>query len=134
MISNYKELDVWKKSMEVAIKVYELVKFLPPEEKFCLSDQMRRAVISIPSNIAEGNQRYSSREYKHFLTISKGSLAELETQLLLSEGLGYLEHQDIIPILSLCTEIGKMLTVMIRNLEQKEQNMANRGDKKIESR
>ena len=83
MISNYKELDVWKKSMEVAIKVYKLVKFLPSEEKFCLSDQMRRAVISIPSNIAEGNQRYSSREYKHFLTISKGSLAELETQLLL---------------------------------------------------
>ena len=109
MISNYKELDVWKKSMEVAIKVYKLVKFLPSEEKFCLSDQMRRAVISIPSNIAEGNQRYSSREYKHFLTISKGSLAELETQLLLCEGLGYLQHQDIIPILSLCTEIGKMM-------------------------
>ena len=85
-VNNYKDLIVWQKSMSLAVKIYQIVKLLPKEELFVLSDQMRRAVVSIPSNISEGHQRNSSKEFKHFLSIAKGSLGELETQLLLCEG------------------------------------------------
>ncbi len=116
-VNNYKDLIVWQKSMSLAVKICQIVKLLPKEELFVLSDQMRRAVVSIPSNISEGHQRNSSKEFKHFLSIAKGSLGELETQLLLCEGLNYLPGEQIRPILDQCSEIGKMLTVLIRNLQ-----------------
>lgn len=106
--------------MELALLIYKLVKFLPKEELFSLSDQMRRAVISIPSNIAEGSQRGSVNDYKRFLFIARGSLGELETQLMLCEGFGYLSKEQTNDALCLCTEIGKMLFVLLRNLNQEE--------------
>ena len=94
-IEDYKDLIVWQRSMELAEEVYRLVKKLPKEELFALSDQIRRAVISIPSNIAEGYERNSTKEYIHFLSIAKGSKAELETQLLLCTKIHYLNNSDI---------------------------------------
>ena len=91
MAKSYKELIVWQKSMELAEKVYLLVKALPKEETYALSDQIRRAAVSIPSNIAEGHARQSQKEFLQFLCIARGSRAELETQLLLARRLGYFE-------------------------------------------
>lgn len=118
-VNSYRDLKVWQKSMELAYMVYDLVKILPREEQYSLSDQMRRAVISIPSNISEGYYRNTTREYIRFLSISKGSLGELETQLYLCEGLGYANKEKTAPILQKCDEIGKMLTVLIKNLQSK---------------
>ena len=119
MINSYQDLNVWQKSMELARVVYGLVKFLPREEVYGLSDQMRRAVVSIPSNIAEGYYRNSTRDYIRFLSIAKGSLGEIETQLFLCNNFGYLKNEQITPALTKCDEIGKMLTVLINNLQAK---------------
>ena len=119
IINSYKDLNVWQKSMELARIVYSIVKLLPREELYALSDQMRRAVISIPSNIAEGYYRNSTRDYIRFLSIAKGSLGEIETQLMLCEDFGYLKNEQITPALRKCDEIGKMLTMLINNLLSK---------------
>ena len=118
-INSYRDLTVWQKSMELARMVYVIVKKLPREELYGLSDQMRRASVSIPSNIAEGFYRSSTRDYIHFLSIAKGSLGEIETQLILSENFEYLTKEQIMPILEQCEEIGKMLTGLIHNLQLK---------------
>ena len=115
-IEDYKDLIVWQRSMELAEEVYRLVKKLPKEELFALSDQIRRAVISIPSNIAEGYERNSTKEYIHFLSIAKGSKAELETQLLLCTKIHYLNNSDIEKSISLIQEIGKMINSLPKHL------------------
>jgi 30S ribosomal protein S23 len=115
-IEDYKDLIVWQRSMELAEEVYRLVKKLPKEELFALSDQIRRAVISIPSNIAEGYERNSTKEYIHFLSIAKGSKAELETQLLLCTKIHYLNNSDIGKSISLIQEIGKMINSLQKHL------------------
>lgn len=107
-IRDFKDLIVWQKAMDLTVEVYQLVKKLPKEELFALSDQMRRAVTSIPSNIAEGRGRDSIKEYTHFLSIAKGSNAELETQLLLCVKINYLNNSDIEKALGLMKEVGKM--------------------------
>lgn len=116
-IKDYKDLIVWQKAMDLAEEVYRLVKKLPKEELFALSDQIRRAVISIPSNIAEGHERNSIKEYYQFLSIAKGSKAELETQLLLCVKVHYLEALDIEKALTLIQEIGKMLNILQKRLK-----------------
>ena len=80
---NYKDLTVWQKAMDLTEEVYRLVKILPKEETYALSNQIRRSVVSVPSNIAEGQGRESKNEFRSFLSIAKGSLSELETQLLI---------------------------------------------------
>ena len=116
---DYKELIVWQKSMDLVSEVYKLVKKLPKEETYVLSDQMRRSAISIPSNIAEGNSRHTTKEYIYFLSIARGSIAELETQLLLGERTGYWKSDDISKLFDLITEIRKMLTSIKHNLSNK---------------
>ena len=115
----YTDLDVWEKSMELAVDVYKTVKLLPKEELYALSDQMRRAVLSISSNIAEGQQRNSTKEFVHFLFIAKGSLSELETQIILCEKLDYLEKSITDKLLAECSEIGKMLNGLLNRLNNK---------------
>ena len=115
-MKNHKELIVWQKSMLLVEEVYRLVKMLPKEETYALSDQMRRAVISIPSNIAEGNGRESEKEFLHFLAIAQGSNAELETQLIICQRLGYISPEDINQALLLQEEISKMLRSLIKKL------------------
>lgn len=119
MIRDYKDLIVWQKSMDLGVEVYRMVKKLPKEERFAMSDQLRRAAISIPSNIAEGQSRNSIKEFIYFLSIAKGSKAELETQLLLCEKTNYLKNSDIEEALNMMTEIGKMLNSLQKSLRLK---------------
>ena len=118
-ITHYKDLLVWQKSMDLAEKIYEAVKSMPKEELYGLSDQMRRAVISVPSNIAEGQQRSSTKDYIRFLHIARGSLGELETQIILCERLKYLEHEITYPLINQCDEIQRMISGLIKNLMQR---------------
>ncbi len=94
-MKTHRDLKVWQGSIELAVEIYKLVSTFPQEEKFGLSHQIRKAAISVPSNIAEGAARNSNREYKQFLYISLGSLSELETQLMISELLCYCENDEI---------------------------------------
>ena len=118
MQENYQKLDVWKKAMNVVEQVYQLVKKLPKEELYSLSDQMRRAAVSIPSNIAEGQSR-GGREFIHFLKVAKGSRAELETQLLICVRLNYLTVSDIKPTICLLQEISLMTSSLINTLQNR---------------
>ena len=108
-MSSYKDLTVWEKSMDLTEEIYKLVKTFPKEEIYALSNQMRRAAVSIPSNIAEGSSRQSTKEFIQFIYIACGSLSELETQLLLSRRLNYVDDEKFNYIISLCDEVGRML-------------------------
>jgi four helix bundle protein len=112
-MSSYKELIVWQKSIQLVTDIYKLTKTFPKEEIYGLASQMQRAVVSIPSNIAEGNDRNSSKEFSQFLRIARGSLAELETQIIISEKLGYTDKGQITPILNSCYEIGRMINGLL---------------------
>ena len=116
MAKDYKELIVWQKAMDLVVEVYQLVKLLPREEMYALSDQMRRAVISIPSNIAEGQARNSSKEFIQFLSIAKGSNAEIQTQLLICTKLRYLNEEQISNAINLSYEVGRMIHAITQKL------------------
>lgn len=92
----HKDLDVWKRSIELVLVIYKLSELLPSDEKFGLKSQINRASISIPSNIAEGAGRSSSKEFIRFLDIANGSLSELETQLIIIEKLGFCDSKEIV--------------------------------------
>ena len=115
---NHKELLVWQKAMQLVVDVYNLIRLLPKEETYGLSDQMRRAAISIPSNIAEGNARSSQKDMVHFFYIAQGSRAELETQLELCELIGYISKERLEPVLMQTQEIGRMLSGLIKSTLQ----------------
>ncbi len=115
--SDFKDLRVWQQSMDVVTDIYKLMGHLPMEEKFGLSDQIRRASVSIPSNIAEGQARGSNKEFCHFLSISRGSLAEVETQLLLTVRLGFLQEQPVSEIIARLRDIDKMIGGLMRHLK-----------------
>jgi len=108
----YRELAVWQKAVQLLKLVYVQIRSFPVEEKYALADQLRRAVISIPSNIAEGNGRLSTKDYAHFLSIARGSLYETINQLDIAESLGYIRHSDEIE--NLAIELRKMLFSMIK--------------------
>ncbi|MDX5338946.1 MAG: four helix bundle protein [Cyclobacteriaceae bacterium] len=93
-MNRYKELLVWQKSIELAVEVYQLTEKLPKEEKFGLISQINRSVISIPSNIAEGAGRNTSKEFNNFLGIAQGSSFELDTQLIISNRLNFISDED----------------------------------------
>jgi four helix bundle protein len=109
MIESFKDLIVWQKAMDFADEVYRLTKLFPKEELYSLTNQIRRAVVSIPSNIAEGKDRHAIAEYLHFLSIAKGSLAEVETQLLLAVRFGYITEAQAGEAFQLREEISRML-------------------------
>lgn len=109
MENGYKGLIVWKKSIELVREIYGLVRLLPKEETYALSDQMRRAAVSIPSNIAEGYARKTTKEYLNFLSIAQGSNAELETQIILCEELEFIKKERLDRARELVTEIRRML-------------------------
>ena len=116
--SDFRELKVWQKAMELTIEVYRLVKFLPATEDFCLSAQMRRAVVSIPSNIAEGQGRDSTRDFVRFLAVARGSLRELSTQLEICERIHYFEPDESTNANNLIVEVDKMLNALSHSLSQ----------------
>ena len=115
-ILSYKDLIVWQKSMELVAKVYRITLELPAAEQWGLVSQMRRAAVSIPSNIAEGYGRQATGEYRHHLSISRGSLLELETQVLLCEKLGYLEARSTKAMEAEIEQISKMMRSLINKL------------------
>jgi four helix bundle protein len=115
-IETYKDLLIWQKAMKLSTEVYKIVKKLPKEETYSLSDQMRRAVVSIPSNIAEGYGRHTPKEYVRFLAVARGSAFELETQLLLCEQINYLHKSDIQPHLDIISELTKMISSLIHKI------------------
>lgn len=116
MLKSYKDLIVWQKSYELSLLIYSITKSFPKEELFGLASQMRRSVVSIPSNIAEGNVRGGTKEYTHFLRIAFASGAELETQVLISKDIGLIKESDYIRIDALLTEVMKMLNALIKKL------------------
>ncbi|MBQ9465484.1 MAG: four helix bundle protein [Muribaculaceae bacterium] len=114
--SEFRRLQVWQKSMDLTVRIYALAKTLPIEERFALADQMRRAVISIPSNIAEGYGRQSDKEYMNFLSVARGSLFELSTQVEICERLKYIDADLSYSVIHLIDEISKMLTSLYKRL------------------
>lgn len=115
-MAGYRDLLVWQSAMQIAEDVYRLTENLPKHELFSLTSQLRRAAVSVPSNIAEGHGRNSPKEFNHFLGIALGSLAELETQLLLTVRLKYLDESLITNVLKITDETAKMLKGLQKSL------------------
>jgi len=114
---SYRDLNVWKLSIELVKDIYQVTTKFPPVEIYGLTNQLRRAAISIPSNIAEGQGRNSFKEFKQFLAIALGSLAELETQLIISHEIGYLNREDSNKLLAALDNIRKMLKALANSLK-----------------
>ncbi len=116
-ILSYKDLLVWKKAVDLATSIYELTKVFPSDERFGLTSQMRRAAVSIPSNIAEGRHRGTRKEFAHFLRISFGSGTELETQILIAKNLKYITHEASKNADLLLLETLKMINALLKKLD-----------------
>ena len=115
----YRELIVWQKAMDLVPGVYHLVRKLPREELYAMSSQIRRAVISIPANIAEGQARQHPAEFAQHLSIARGSLAELDTLLMATERLGYLQTEDLEAISPLMIEVRRLLQGLLQSIRKK---------------
>lgn len=105
----FKELEIWKQSKSFCTEIYIITSAFPSEEKFGLTNQLRRASVSIPSNIAEGSSRKSNKDFARFLEISMGSAYEIETQLLISSDLGFLTSEKLNPLIQRIETITKMI-------------------------
>ena len=113
---NYRELIVWQDAIKIAKQVYELTGKFPKQETYALADQIRRAAVSVPSNIAEGQARKSPGDFKRFLHIALGSLAEIDTQLVLAQEFGYLDKDDLEPMDERIQDLRKKLYALINSL------------------
>ena len=122
MIRSYKDLLIWKKGVEIVKKVYASCKKFPKEEIFGLQTQIKRAAVSIPSNIAEGYGRNYTQNYIQFLKIARGSLFELETQIIISKELNFIGKDEFDEIIDLITEESKMLNAFIKSIEKTKTN------------
>jgi four helix bundle protein len=117
-VKNFKDLIAWQKAMDLVEMVYRLTKQFTPEELYGLTSQLRRAVVSIPSNIAEGQGRNTENEFNRFLSIAYGSLREVETQLLIAIRLEYVRQSDFQPVQDLCDETGRILNGLMNSLRK----------------
>lgn len=116
---SYKQLKVWQKAMDLVLLVYDCTKTFPKEEMFGLSSQLRKAAVSIPSNIAEGSERRSDKDFIRFLRVASGSNAEVETQLYIAMKLGYIGTEQLFECQQLSSEIGRMVNGLINSLTEK---------------
>jgi four helix bundle protein len=116
---NYKDLVVWQKGIELAKRIYGLTRMFPSEERFGLTSQMRRAAVSIPSNVAEGQARRTTPEFIQFISHAEGSAAELDTQIILAVELQFCLKADVLPIYELNDEIRRMLNALRRKLAER---------------
>jgi len=119
MLKNYKELKVWQRSYQLCLEIYKITKRFPNEERYGLTSQIRRAAVSVSSNIAEGYGRKTTPEYIRFLYIAYGSNCEMETQILLSGDLGYIETGKLEILQKGIGEVERMLKALIKSLEKK---------------
>jgi four helix bundle protein len=117
-IRNYRDLNAWQKVMDLVVLVYNLTKEFPDDERFGLTSQLRRAAVSIPSNIAEGQGRDSDRDFARFLSIAHGSLREVETQLLICDRLEYVDLKRITTALEHAADVGRLMTGLIKAIER----------------
>ena len=115
---SYRDLGVWKRSMDLVVDVYAVTRTLPRSEIYGLASQMRRAAVSIAANIAEGNGRMHRKEYAHHVSIARGSISELITCLEIAQRLGYLSAALIAPVLQQADIISRMLLMLLRALER----------------
>ena len=122
MLKNYKELKVWQKSYKLCLEIYRITAKFPKEERYGLTSQIRRSAVSIPSNIAEGYGGKTTADYIRYLYIAYGSVCELETQILLSMDLGYVDSAVIEKIKDEIQQIERMLKGLIKSLENKHLN------------
>jgi len=118
-LQKYDDLIVWQKAIDLVVEVYKIVKLLPKEEVYTLSSQMKRAAISISSNIAEGHERNTTKDFIKYLYTAKGSKGELETQLLICVRLRYMTQGQVEVAQHMLVEIGKMLNALIQSLSAK---------------
>lgn len=116
---NYQDLIAWQRAMELAELVYQATEHMPPDERFGLTSQMRRAAVSVASNIAEGQGRFTDADFVRFLSIAHGSVREVETQLLLAVRLGQLSQEAISPSIELSAEVGRLIAGLARSLKPK---------------
>ncbi|WP_145116666.1 four helix bundle protein [Botrimarina mediterranea] len=121
-MAGYQDLQVWKMSMRLALDIYKTTTTFPETERYGLTSQLRRAAVSVPSNIAEGHARDSAGDLARFCNISLGSLAEVETQLLLARELGYAERADAEKLLDQADQVGRMLRGLIRSTKRPPTN------------
>ena len=119
MLKNYRDLSVWQKAYQLCLEIYKITRDFPKDEKYGLTSQIRRAAVSVPSNIAEGYGRKTTREYIHSLYIAYGSNCELETQVLLSGDLGFINKEIFERVQKDIGEVERMLKGLIKALEGK---------------
>ena len=115
-VRSYQQLIVWQRAMELVEAVYRATSDFPKHESFCLTAQVRRAAVSVPSNIAEGQGRGAGKEFGHHLRISNGSRQELETQLMIAQRLGYLTTDSLTDVLTTSAEVGRLLAGLMRSI------------------
>jgi len=118
-LQSYRELTVWNKAMELVTEIYRLSQRFPKDEAFGLTSQIRRSAVSIPSNIAEGQGRLSRKEFIYFLGNARGSLLELETQIIIAKNLSYLSETDVEDLLERSAEVGRILNGLLSSLKIK---------------
>jgi len=116
MLSSFRDLIVWQKSYALCLLVYRYTRDFPKSEEFGLTSQLRRSAVSVPSNIAEGYNRKSKKEYVQFLYTSSGSLGELQTQLMISHDIGYTDDKKNNEMIDLSIEVDKMLNKLIESI------------------
>lgn len=121
-LQHYRELIVWQKAISLVESVYRATNDFPKTEIYGLTSQVRRAAVSVPSNIAEGQGRSTTRDFLHFLSMAQGSLMEVETQITIAERLGYLKKQQEATLLESTAEIGRLLNGLCNSLNKKLNN------------
>jgi four helix bundle protein len=117
-VRSFRDLKIWQRAMDLVPQVYRVAQSLPAHERFGLMDQMRRAAVSVPSNIAEGQARRHTKEFVQHLSIARGSVAELQTLLLVAERLQYLNRETIAPIETTILDVLLPLSALIARLQQ----------------
>jgi four helix bundle protein len=118
MGGTYKDLEVWQLSIALVVEVYRGTASFPREEMFGLTSQLRRAAVSVASNIAEGKGRFSDRELAQFLGIARGSIFEIETQIVIARKLGFLAENEASKLSNRCAEVGRLLNGLIRAVKK----------------
>jgi four helix bundle protein len=118
-VQHYRQLIAWQRAMELVRTIYDLTAKFPKEETYSLTAQLRRAAVSVPSNIAEGQGRDSTKEFLHHLSMACGSLMEVETQVLIGKDLGYLSPEKSVQVLASSAEVGRIINGLMKSLRDK---------------
>jgi four helix bundle protein len=115
---SYRDLIAWRKAMRLVTEIYQATRVFPKDETYGLTSQLRRAAVSVPSNIAEGQARFSRKEFHHFLSLARGSLVEIETQVIIAQNLDYLTQNQSQPLLAEAAELGRILNGLIASIKK----------------